>query len=60
MKGHRWAKLGILAIFAASLAAVLLSSYRFGFSPIWQMDPIPFAFFLSVAGGVGWLAGRRR
>lgn len=60
MKSQRWAKLGILGIFAAPMAAVVFNTYRFGFSPTWRMDPLPFAFFVALAAALGWLIGRRR
>ena len=53
-------KLGIFALFAATFGTVVFSTYRFAFSPTWRMDPIPFAFFVALSGGVGWLLGRRR
>ncbi|RYG27054.1 hypothetical protein EON82_00940 [bacterium] len=60
MSGQRLAKVGILAIFAAPVAFVVLTTYRFGFSSTWRMDPIPFAFFIAVSGFAGWILGRTR
>ena len=58
MRRESLTKAAIVAIVATPVLFVVLSTWRFRLESTWRMDPLPFAFFVALSIGIGWIFGR--